>query len=104
VRDVTGFLFLASGFLLQALPSFGVQATKSASVAEIAATGGLVCGAFVAWITCEVLRVCFFVGEKAYATRAYEPFKACLRFEPGLERSGRWRVPRLWQTQMDTED
>jgi hypothetical protein len=100
---VTGFLFLASGFALQSLPLFGVHASKCGRTAALVAAGGLVGGAAVAWIACEVLRVYFFRGEKAYAARSYQPFKASLRFKPGVEKSGRWPVPRLWQMQVEEE-
>jgi len=101
---VTGFIFLAAGFLLQALPHFGVQATNCVGASEAAAAGGLIGGAIVAWVICEVLRAIFFRKEKAYAARTYEPFKASLVFKPGLESSGRWPSPRLWQLRPDRED
>jgi hypothetical protein len=94
---VTGFAFLAIGFVVQALPSFGVQATQCAQAAEIAAAAGLVGGVVVAWTTYEALRALFFRGEKAYTERSYRPYKLKLRFKPGFEQSGRWRVPRLWK-------
>jgi hypothetical protein len=100
----TGFGFLAAGFLLQALPHFGVQATNCVGASELAAAVGLIAGGMLAWVLCEVLRAFFFVGEKAYAAKSYQPFKSSLVFEPGLERGGRWPTPRLWQLRSDQED
>lgn len=101
---ITGFLFLAGGFAMQALPSFGVQATKCVGTIELVTSAGLLGGALMAWIICEVLRVYFFRWEKADAAHSGEAFEASLQFQPGLERSGRWRVPRLWQLRVDERD
>jgi hypothetical protein len=61
-------------------------------------------GSAVAWLAFEALRAALFRGEKAYAAKSYQPYKASLRFKPGFEQSGRWRVPRLWQLELDAEE
>lgn len=97
---VTGFLFLGSGFILQALPSVGVKEPNvNDACIRSAAIATLVLGLLVAWLLYECVRRCLFSGESAYTARTYQPFKARLVLRPGIDRSGRWPIPRLWQVQ-----
>jgi hypothetical protein len=94
---ITGFLFLGVGFLLQALPLFGVHATECAEAAGIAAAAGLLGGGFVPWVAGEALRAWRFYREKEYTAKTYTPFMASLVLKPGIERPARLPLPRLWR-------
>jgi hypothetical protein len=97
----TGFLFLALSFVLQALPSVGGAEPKvTDACVRTAAVAMLILGSLFAWLLSECLRRWLFNGERAYTAREGQPFKGSLAFRPGIDRSGRWPIPRLWQVHL----
>jgi hypothetical protein len=95
---ITGFGFLATGFLLQGIAALSVGNPPAVLCGLLVGTLTLVIGTAAASITFEYARAKLLPGEKARAGQSYPRH---YEFHPHWGRIRGRRVPRLWQLTPD---
>ena len=91
---ITGFGFLAVGFVLQGIGALAAGGRPSVWGGLVAGLLTVVVGAVAASIIFESLRAALLPVEKA---RAVESYPRRYQFDPHWARIGGWPMPRLWR-------
>lgn len=101
---ITGFAFLASGFVLQGVASATICRPPSLFHAAEGGLLSVLLGTVLAWLIFENLRALLFADEKRQVRQsAGQHDQRRLRFRPHLESIRTGRLPRLWRLEVPTD-